>query len=101
MFWKKKKEPIIVGRFSAIDKIFALKNIRNCKDFVFEVFKWLRQHKDNVAFLRVESEETNYVIIHADLYKELINSNLELKKAQDDIYYIKEIIKQMESEENS
>ena len=101
MFWNKKKDDIVVGQFSAIDKIFRLKNIRRCKEFVFEIFKFLRKHEDNIAFLQVESKDVNYVIIRSDLYKELVNATLELKAAQEDIYYIKEIVKQMEKEENN
>lgn len=98
MFWNK-KEPIVEGQSSCIDKIFALKNIRDCKRFVFELFKWLRTHKDNIAFLKVESKDINFVVISADNYKKLIDSSIKLNEAQEDIYYIKEIIKQMESEE--
>lgn len=106
MFGKRKKS-VIVGQVSAVGKIFALRNVRDCKEFVFESFKWLRQNKDNIAFLSVEKKEKkdetdpNYVIIRADLYKDMLASLLELEKAQEDIYYIKEIIKGMEKEENS
>jgi len=103
MFGKKKKS-VIVGQVSAVGKIFALRNIRNCKDFVFESFKWLRQSKDNIAFVSLEKKDEadpNYVIIRIELYKKLLASLIELEKAQDDIYYIKEIIKEMEKEENS
>lgn len=99
MFWKKKKNNIIVGEFSSIDKIFALKKIKHCKTFVFEVFNWLKQKKGNIAFLRVESKEVNYVIIDVELYKEFVHNSIELKQAKNDIYYIKEIIDQMESED--
>ena len=99
MFWKKKKKDIIVGQFSAMDKVFFLKNIKYCKTFVFEVFKWLKGNKDNIAFLRIESKETNYVIISVELYREFINNTIELQQAKNDVYYIKEIIDQMESED--
>jgi len=101
MFWKKKNEPIVQGQFSSIDKIFAIKKLKRCKEFVFEVFNWLKQGDDNIAFIRFDSEEANYVVLNVNLYKELINATIELKAAKDDIYYIKEIIKQLEDEEGN
>jgi len=103
MFGKKKKS-VVVKQVSAVGKIFALRNIRDCKAFVFESFKWLRQNENNIAFLSVEKKDEelpNYVIIRAELYKDLVAALLELEKTRDDIYYIKEIIKEMEKEENS
>lgn len=100
MFFKKKK-PVDQGCLSTkMDKIFFLENIRKSKDFIIQLFKFLRIHKENIGFLKIESSEITHVIMTLEMYNHIITNIIKLKQIDSDMGQIKEIIKQLEKEEN-
>lgn len=93
-FWKKNTdpEPFVITRK---DVVFSLSNINRCKKFFYQVIWFLAGSKDNIAFLKVESKEINYVMIPVELYDQLNIAVKNLKLYEDDVYVMSQIVKQL------
>ena len=94
-FWESEKEPVVLSRN---DVIFSLSKMSRAKSFLSQITKFLLGSNENIAFLKIESKEINYVMIPVELFDKYQEIARSVKRYEDDVYIMSEIVKRVNQE---